>query len=267
MNIYHEIIKPDYTIKYREVFTWTMLHWHQRLELLLIEKGCFHITLRGQVYEAAAGDVIVIPSGAIHSLQKVSDEGAMYICTFAPSILHTLQSAVPVVQSHISQNALEQAGIYGQICGHFSQMYKEFWEEEQYAELSVPARIQLVFSLLARNFAGETDSTSMESYPAFQEVLSYISDNFHQQITLSDIAKQLNYSPSYVSGMFVTCTGVNFKAYLDSIRIHEAVRMLRSTNETVASISAACGFENIRTFNNAFRRITGTTPRDFRKNT
>ena len=45
----------------------------------------------------------------------------------------------------------------------------------------------------------------------------------------------------------------------------EAVRLLQSSQLPIADISAACGFENIRTFNNVFKRITGTSPSELKK--
>ena len=96
-------------------------------------------------------------------------------------------------------------------------------------------------------------------------MLAYITEHYAENISLADLSATINYNASYISTLFVTYTGVNFKTYLDNFRINLAVELLRSSNQTVADIAAHCGYENIRTFNNTFKRITGTTPSFVRK--
>mgnify|MGYP003312618570 CR=1 FL=1 len=119
-----------------------------------------------------------------------------------------------------------------------------------------------LYSLLVRNFERERsfDSRSMTKFRHFQNVLSYITEHYNENISLGSIAQTINYHPSYVSTLFVTYTGINFKSYIDNFRIGKAVELLRSTDMTISAIATQCGFDNIRTFNNAFRRVTGTTP-------
>lgn len=262
MHIHHEIIKPDYTIRYLQKVR-PMDHWHQRIELLLVDAGSFLVTVQGQTYEGGVGDVFVIRSGAIHRIQSGEAGGSFYVCTFSPALLYTLQAEIPSLQCHISKDALVQAGLWTEVCRHFAQMLQE--REEKYAEVSIPARIQLLFSLLARNFEAPFNGSTMENYPELQKILSYISNNFRENVSLGDVARKLNYSASYVSSLFLSCTGLNFKAYLDNIRIQEATRLLLESNDSVSKICTCCGFDNIRTFNNVFRRVTGTTPTQFRK--
>lgn len=265
MNIRHEIIKREYTIRCNNRGCRGTPHWHQRMELLLVCKGRYSVTVRQQTVDATPGDVFVIRSGVIHSIKALEEDSALYICTFSSTVLRTLKTAIPNVRSYIPQNELEQKGIYTRVCDLFSEIHREFRSGEKYAELTAPAQIQLLYGILARNFEGETEPGSMENQPEFQAILAYISENFRDPISLNDIAKQLNYSTSYVSAMFAACTGVNFKTYLDTIRVREAIRLLTGSKETIATIAVRCGFENIRTFNNTFRRIVGNSPSQFRR--
>ena len=58
--------------------------------------------------------------------------------------------------------------------------------------------------------------------------------------------------------------GKDFKAYLDTMRINQAAKLLKNTSERITLIAMKCGYDNIRTFNSAFKRITGVTPREYR---
>ena len=268
MDIQHEVIKRNYTVRHIQDFRRSVPHWHQRMELLLVDRGEFSVTVRNKRHFATAGDLFLIRSAEIHLIQPLCSDASMYICTFSPTLLHQLQPTVPLVNLHIPSDTLKQANIQDTVFSLLQEAWLEAQQKGTYADLLIPSRIQLLYGLLLRHFEPETDAgKNPGKFTDFQKVLSYISENYHESIELSSIARQLCYSPSYVSSMFLAFSGVNFKIYLDTIRIREASRLLLNTNLTVSEISSRCGFDNIRTFNNVFRRITGITPSQYRKQT
>ena len=267
MDVRHENIKSEFSIRYRTNLSRHYTHWHQRMEFLLIDKGCFTVTIQGTAYRAKPGDILVIRTGQIHDIAPDDENCAAYISTFKALLIYTFLSSMVYPHSHITREELEEAGICEEITRLFKEMDEERTKMLPCHDILVQSRILQVYGLLVRYF--EADSVPQEKNPGkftdFQAALSYISDNFRHPITLTDIAHQLNYSTSYVSAMFVAYIGVNYKAYLDSIRISEASWLLQSTSQSISQISSSCGFDNIRTFNNVFRRITGFTPSEFRK--
>ena len=111
-----------------------------------------------------------------------------------------------------------------------------------------------------------TDEKTLARRQQFQLALEFIAEHYARSITLADVAEVINYTPSYVSTLFVSCTGVNFKTYLDHFRVKKAADLLCSTRQTVTDIAIQCGYDNVRTFNNVFRRVTGQSPSQLRKN-
>jgi len=85
-------------------------------------------------------------------------------------------------------------------------------------------------------------------------------DNF----LLSDFARLINVTPSYLSHIFKTKTGVAFSDFLTNIKIIRAKRMLGSTQMKIVDISDTIGFLDYHYFSRVFRKITGTTPTLFR---
>ena len=59
--------------------------------------------------------------------------------------------------------------------------------------------------------------------------------------------------------------GMNFSAYINQIRLDEAVKLLKYTNKTSCEIANECGFSTIRIFNITFKNHFGITPREYRK--
>ena len=134
-------------------------------------------------------------------------------------------------------------------------------------ETLIQARLLQLYGLLVRYFEDDQtkDKATLTRLKQFQSIVEYIEAHYAENITLVELAEVINYNTAYVSKLFVACAGVTFKTYLDDYRIQKAVKRLNTGDDTVAEIAAQCGYDNVRTFYNAFRRVTGQTPNRFRK--
>lgn len=266
MNIFHETIVHNYTISHLHTRNKDGFHWHQRSELAYILQGECTITVGKEPHLCKPGDLIVVHSGEIHSF-VTHVESDIYVCTFDPQLLYRFQPEIQFIKSYISAKDLQDAGIADEIVSLFREIEQEKQTRAACYDMIAQADIIRIYSLLVRHFEKETmpDNKSLAKFAQFQSALQYITENYAENITLTDIANKLNYTPSYVSTLFVTYTGVNFKNYLDSFRIRQAIKLIKDTDMTIADIAASCGYSNIRTFNNAFKRITGASPSDLRK--
>ena len=70
--------------------------------------------------------------------------------------------------------------------------------------------------------------------------------------------------PDTFSRIFNKYTGMNLPDYINGERVKAAIEMLEATDKSVTRISMETGFESLRTFNRAFRKITGESPGDYR---
>ena len=88
------------------------------------------------------------------------------------------------------------------------------------------------------------------------------------EITLSKIASRLKTTPRVLSRVVNESTGKNFSEYVNYHRIEHAKILLRSDGskqEKIASIAFDSGFNNVTSFNLAFKAMTHLTPSQFRK--
>ena len=85
------------------------------------------------------------------------------------------------------------------------------------------------------------------------------------KLSLSSLCRALNEREHYVSQVINQDLGTNFYELLNRNRVEHAKQLLRQTPELgVLEIAMAVGFNAKSTFNGAFRRLTGLTPREFR---
>jgi YesN/AraC family two-component response regulator len=97
------------------------------------------------------------------------------------------------------------------------------------------------------------------------ETRHYFSDNL---ASLSELAKKIGESPHHVSQVMNEKLNKSFFELLGTYRIGEAKRLLsdnKKNNLTVEEISEMVGYNSKTAFNNAFKKITGKTPSEFRK--
>jgi AraC-like DNA-binding protein len=96
-------------------------------------------------------------------------------------------------------------------------------------------------------------------------VCRYIAEHHTGPVTLSDAARVANLTPAAFCRFFRRATGHTLTGYLTLLRIGTARRQLIETDHPVAQIAADCGFASLSHFNRTFRRLTGGSPREFRR--
>lgn len=82
------------------------------------------------------------------------------------------------------------------------------------------------------------------------------------------LAKDLNTNLRYVSQVLSECYGMNYKTFVNKLRVEDAMEMLgnrKYDDVTVEDIGTAVGFLNKQSFFTYFTRISGVTPLRYRK--
>lgn len=86
------------------------------------------------------------------------------------------------------------------------------------------------------------------------------------QLTLSVLAKQLGVNTTVLSYVINNGFGKNFNDFINEYRINEVKEKLQNNgteNLTLLGVAFDCGFNSKATFNRAFKKFTGVSPKDF----
>lgn len=97
-----------------------------------------------------------------------------------------------------------------------------------------------------------------------EQVLVYLSSNYHEAITLSIIAKDLGISQRKISTLIKEKLGKNLKTLINEIRINESKRLLQESDMTVNEVADTVGFGNISHFYRVFKSELDMSPSQFR---
>jgi AraC-like DNA-binding protein len=124
--------------------------------------------------------------------------------------------------------------------------------------------LQLLGHIAQSNVNSETIIPQSDHDQQVTDILSYMGRHLTAQLTLEGLAEQFFLSPSQLGKLFRRVTGVSPIQYFKYLRIETAKGLLRSSM-SINSIAAQVGFDEIVTFDRAFKRITGMTPRQYRQ--
>ena len=98
-----------------------------------------------------------------------------------------------------------------------------------------------------------------------QKAIDYIESNFSQPITVDDMVENVHLSKYHFIRRFKSVMGITPYSYLMTCRITESKSLLRETCKSVAEIAGDCGFLDTSNFIIQFRKHTGQTPAQYRR--
>ncbi len=105
---------------------------------------------------------------------------------------------------------------------------------------------------------------SKEINTVINPILTYISENYNEKITLESVSKACNLSIFYLSKLFKKNTGMNFIDYINLYKIEKAKQLLENTDMSIINISISLGYDESGYFSKIFKKTVGVTPSVYR---
>lgn len=103
-------------------------------------------------------------------------------------------------------------------------------------------------------------STANVGSTRFKVVLDFIEQYLDRDIGLSELASLVGLSVTHFSHAFKSSYGVSPHRYISQRRIKRAQTLLRTTNDTIATIAARVGFSSQSRFSQVFASLVGSAP-------
>lgn len=119
-------------------------------------------------------------------------------------------------------------------------------------------RCQTLQTLLGRQ---RTDS----AWRLVEQAKDFIAGHFtDSKLSVETLCSHLHLSPAYFSTLFKREVGMSFTAYVTEVRLDEAVRLLRDSDEKTYLIAERTGYSDPNYFSYVFKRRFGVSPSKFR---
>jgi len=253
--------------------------FHPEIEILLVIQGTGTLFIGNSIVHFGPGDLVMIGSNIPHGWQ--SDEkytranskliSEIKIILFKPEIFGEQFWQLPESKGILKIIKLSQRGI--KLTG------KTLEEVTSLIDSITTAigfnRIILLLSILekiSKNNEYQTitildiqNMIDVKDSNRLNKVYKYLMNNYQKNITLEEAASIANLSVPAFCRYFKKRVNKTFIQSLNEIRIAFACQLLIDEDHSVTNICYTCGFSNVSFFIKKFKKITGLTPLNYRK--
>ncbi len=108
-------------------------------------------------------------------------------------------------------------------------------------------------------------SISATSEEKIKKAIQYINENYMYDMSRDNLAASIDMHPDSLSRYFKIFTGKKLGEYINEFRVNHAAEKLKETDDNIIDIAFSVGFESLTSFNRAFLKFRGTTPKMYRK--
>ena len=266
-------------------FTHVPTHWHDELELVYIKKGSGIVSVDFSALKVSAGDMVFICPGQLHSICQMQQNFMEYENIIFPlSLLSSRQtdSSWETYISPIDQRRRRRPSClhpdmpsYPAIAACIDQIDQIRQTFPDGFELFIKGKLFELFFLLHHyglvTSPSPTDPDCRRSHEKSLEksrqILKYVEQHYQESLTIEKLASAVGFSQSHFMKFFKNTFGISFTAYLNDYRLTMASRLLLASEDSILTVAAECGFENLSYFNRRFKERFGMTPSAFRRQT
>lgn len=98
-----------------------------------------------------------------------------------------------------------------------------------------------------------------------EQLFHYIDKHIDKDFSIEEIARALGISQTYLTHTLKHVLSTSYNALLTTIRLEHAEILLRSPDRSLLEIALESGFQNTQAFTRNYKKMTGITPSEFRK--
>ena len=253
MKAFYETRSEPYYVGYMTNYPFP-LHVHEIVEMVVLMEGGCDMHLDGKAYSLEPGDAAIAFPLVPHSYDRIAPDSRGFAAFFPADMIaefsvlfHTKLPEEPVLRGADGMEEVHLAleKLLAMQEGKPSPMRQAY------------LHVLLAGVLQKLTFHAVSDYSGRE---LGGRIVRYVYDHACENITIASTARSLGISESHLSHLFAQQFQVNFRQFVNAIRIDKASMLMRDPCLTLTQISDRCGFENNRTFRRAFVRETGSLP-------
>lgn len=272
MDFQHELIIPDEGMPFKLFLFegangnyFREKHWHTSIEIFAVLDGSLSFFLNEEEHPLKAGELIIINPNEIHSIH-------------APKRNKTVVLQIPLRQfeDYFTAQRFIRFSFKDVECQNVSSiwaliknMYEAYIDRGSGYEFRVRALFyEILYQLVTvyrEDQAKEREIRHSRRLDALSKITTYMREHYQEDLKLSEVASTFGYSAEYLSRMFRKYAMVNFKTYLQDIRMAYAYRDLLNTDATISQIALEHGFCTSRSFSKEFQKRYGILPSKMRE--
>lgn len=245
------------------------------LGLLLCRKGEFRFSLNNREFDAREGQTLFIPENAVfqvlgspsavevhifvYRIEPIRDIMGNLALSMYPYTELTAETCY-VWHTDEEEELLRYIALLDDTLKHGKELFNSF--EQKLLLIGLTYRLCGIYS---RKLVNRRDSVGHKD-ETFIRLIGLIEQNFRSQRGVEFYADKLCLSPKYLSNLSKSVSGYTVQELVFKAIVREAISLLKNTQKTVLEISEELNFPNASYFGTFFRKQTGMSPMQMRRN-
>lgn len=245
-------------------------HWHEKphshpfCEIMFVLSGNGIITISDKEYAVQKGDIVIYNPYTVHK-ESTCGNNSIELAFFGisgfqlgnlPGDHISGEKNTPVIHSGKEEEKFRE---------QFLSLVKEVYENEQYGAVMAKYIARIILISIIR--LAEIPEEKLVPNAAFTRIHQYLTTNFAHIESMDQVCEELNINRYYLSHVFKKYMGIPPMQYVTAKKIEYAKKLLCDTNLTASAIGEVCGYKDRVLFFKAFKKLEGTTPAAYRKDT
>ena len=210
-------------------------------------------------YEKERELLVKAKTGNLSDAKAILNDLLGYVLFTEGGRMDVIKSRALELTTLLSRVAIEGGALAERVYPLNHQFLSKLADTERYEELCYQLQ-EIVESFVSSVSLPDAQGGSA----AIRAAVRYISQYYHQPLTLAHVAGIAGLSPSYFSALFGRVMGIHYREYVNRIRVDEAKRLLTATDYPLSQIAISVGFSDQSYFSKVFKRITLLSPNQYR---
>lgn len=256
-------------------------------EIIYIAEGRMKLTIDKKVYDCIEGDILFLRPHVPHILESVGNEKVVQphihfdffeddysnniFVSFVKENKMSKEQRKWFRNDYLSEIELDLPPVIRlnnsyAIKDILYRLIDEFTYKYPYYEYFQQAYLIQLFAEIARNYKNNQDLTSNRHTKELNDLVNYIYKNADKNLSLDDLAKEVNISKFYLARLFKSTFNMSPHKYMSTIRLKRAKELIQFSNLQIQNIAFKMGFESPQSFTRWFKSLDGHSPVHYRSN-
>ena len=240
-------------------------HMHTDLIVLYVLEGEMSVRYYGDKIRMKKDDILLINSGMEYGIFGARD--AIYgIASFSIGIISLIMNKKSLML--YVDSVRDVLHTYQDIRDILQEMTAEYILHSHKTRAAMDSLMLRLLDCLIENYQlgqGQIEADENDTDARMRQMMQYIINHIHEEISLSDLADEMYVSTSTLSRIFKKSTGMYFTDYVMRLRVRTSLGLLRTSEQNLTQIAMNCGFSTSAAFNRSFKKVTGMMPSEYRK--
>lgn len=223
-------------------------HFHPRFELVQVLEGEIEAVINGKTYCCKENDLIIVNPFEVHYYVRKTRQVNSIVLAVDDVYMQDFYRYYGKKQMDY---ATKNVAVSAELKANVRELLLPWEKIGVHNVLLNFSKFNYLLSLLLQEYPLVTPTALRLD---IRRALDYIREHYNEPISMKSVAEKMGYSQEYFSGEFNKFVGMNFRSYLNKLRLEKARILLTIGNKNVTEVVEEVGFPNTVMYYRALKK-------------